>query len=266
MSRRALTLAEAIVAVFVLMSGVVVLTRLFHTSIRYQTLVDDQLLAAMLAERQLEKIRGWSRQVHRCPGGSQDFADWSGCPGAAASFQDSEFPSFRLEVSHQAQVLYSPCSLFEELYPASEQRRISSSVRRVLVKVSWGARSEHRLVSLVALPTGEPGSVTVTTNGTTTVNRNDTRNATVTAVNADNRALPDLFYNHLVQPAGGNQGGGFAAIGPSRDGRVGALRHCIYDVGSTVVGYGIGQCSLRALARYRGRPLGGSSDVLDLLP
>ena len=266
MNRRALTLAEAILAVFVLMSGVVVLTRLFHTSIRYQTLVDDQLLAAMMAERQLEQIRGWSRQVHGCPGGTQDFADWSGCPGASAPTPDGEFPAFTVEVQHQAQVIYSPCSLFEDLYPASEQRRISSSVRRVLIRVSWGESSEYRVVSLVALPTGEPGPVTVNVSGATSVNRNDTRNATVSARNADNRDLPDLFYVQLVAPFAGNDGGGFAALDPDRDGRSGAMRHCIYDTGSTPVGYGIGQCTLRALARYRGRLIGGSSDVFDLLP
>ncbi len=47
-SRRGLTLAEAIVSMFVLLAGVTVMVRLFHTGLRYSTLVDNQSIATVL--------------------------------------------------------------------------------------------------------------------------------------------------------------------------------------------------------------------------
>ena len=80
MSRRGLSLAEAIIAIFLMLSGFVVMGRLLMTGMHYQRLVDNEQNAVFLAESQLEQIRGWSAKNH-VPAGSVPFSDWSACPG-----------------------------------------------------------------------------------------------------------------------------------------------------------------------------------------
>jgi Tfp pilus assembly protein PilV len=57
----ALALTEAIIAVFILAAGFIVTSRLFHQALRYETQISTQQTAVLLAERQMESIRGWSR-------------------------------------------------------------------------------------------------------------------------------------------------------------------------------------------------------------
>lgn len=271
---KGLTLAEAIIAMFVLLAGFVVVVRLFHTGVRYQTLVDDQGIAVMLAERQLERVRGWSRKVHASPGSVQPFSNWTGCPGATA-YVDPDFPGHSIDVQHAVQTLFSPCSLFETIQPAGQQRRVMESVRRVTVRVTWGGR-EHLLVSLVALPTGrpelDPVSADVDIAGSNALSPGERRVVTPSATNSDGRDLPDLFYNYSVQPVVGNQGGGNGAVGGPRDGRTAVVRNCIYDVtpassgGPLITGYGAGRCVVKAIGRYRGRSIQGVSDEIQMEP
>jgi hypothetical protein len=269
-----LTLAEAIIAMFVLLAGFAVVVRLFHTGIRYQTMVDDQSTAVMLAEREMERVRGWSRKVHSSPGSTQAFANWTGCPGTTA-YVDPDFPGHSIRVQHATETILSPCSLFETIQPAGERRAIRESVRRVTVRVSWGSR-EHFLVSLVALPTGKPQLDPVTPEvqllGSSNLARGERRTVNPSATNSDGRDLPDLFYNFSVQPVAGDAGGGNGAVDGPRDGREAVVRNCIYDVtpvssgGPLITGYGGGRCVVKAIGRYRGRRVQGVSDAIDMQP
>lgn len=273
-SRAGLSLAEAIIAMFVLLAGFAVVVRLFHTGIRYQNLVDDQSTAVMLAERQMERVRGWSRKVHASPGSAQSFANWAGCPGTTA-FVDPDFPGHSIRVQHTQQTVFSPCSLFETIQPAGERRAIRESVRRVTVTVSWASR-EHFLVSLVALPTGRPEADPVTPEvdllGSSNLGQGERRTVTPSTSNSDGRELADLFYNYSIQPVAGDAGGGNGAVDGPRDGRAGVVRNCIYDVtpaasgGPLITGYGAGRCVVKAIARYRGRPVQGVSDEIEMQP
>lgn len=266
-----LSLAEAIVAIFILLAAFVVMVRLFHTGIRYQAMVDNENIAALLAERQMERIRGWSRRAHGCPGSTHAFSDWTEMPGLVA-FEDPEFPGFEIQAQSTVQVLYSPCSLFEAIQPTTQQRRIEQSLRRVLVRVAW-SRREHLLVSLVGLPTDTSTTrptVTVSHTGASSLPPDASRALTTGAVNHDGRPVPDLFYQYVVRPTVGDGGGGQGAVGGPRDGRSAVVRNAIYDVtpessgGPNVMGYGAGNCTVRAVARYRGWELNGESDALQM--
>lgn len=243
------------------------MARLFHTGLRYQSLVENQSIAAILAERQLERIRGWSRGFHK----DQPFNDWTTCPGVAAPFVDPDFPNFQITVTAVAHTLYSPCSLFEGLEDPLDQRKIQSSVRKVGVQVQWGSNLRHDVVSLVAMPTGEAAAanpVTITLGGTTSLPLGALRPVGASALNIYGNPLPDLFYNYTVRPGPGNAGGGYGSVDSRRDGRSSVLRHCIYDADTppTITGYGVGTCTLHALARYRGKYIEGSSGTLDMQP
>lgn len=270
-SRRGLTLAEAIVAMFVLLSGVTVMVRLFHTALRYSTLVDNQSIATVLAERQVEKIRGWSRFVHACPGGSQPFSSWAGCPGLGVTTTDVDFPGFDIKVAAPVHKIYSPCSLFESLYPPGQRRSLDSSTRRVTVSVYWGDQLEYDLVTLISIPTGEPPNpptATVST-GSTTLSQGSRTSVTVSANNALGQPLPDLMFNYIIQPGTGNTGGGNGSLDIARDGRSVTMRHCIYDLAQptpNITGYGVGACTVRVLALYRGKAVLGVSGNIDMQP
>lgn len=270
-----LSLAEAIIAIFVLLAGFSIMTRLFHTGIRYQTLVDNQGIAVMLAERQMERVRGWSRQVHQCPGSSLAFSNWTGYPGETA-FEDPDYPGYEIQAEANPHTVFSPCSLFETIQPAGNRRSLDDSVRRVLVSVRWGTL-RHLLVSLVALPIDQSAglatvSIDVNLSGGTTLGQGERRNLQTTATDSDGRSIPDLFYNYSVRPTLGANGGGNGVLGGPRHGREAVVRNAIYDVtpessgGPLVTGYGAGECRVRAVARYRGWPIFGESDVLQMQP
>lgn len=280
MKQRGLTLAEAIVSIFVLLAGVVVMVRLFHTSLRYQTLVDNQSTAVLLAEREMERVRGWSRKNHTSPGASLNFNNFlaDNYPGKTA-YEDPDFSGYTIQTTAVANDIYSPCSLFELLYPTPADRRvIRSSVRKITVRVTWGwdpyslAPLKHELTSLVGWPTCRvpptpPASASVSGPGSS-IPRGGPMGVTVSAVNQDNFVLSDLFYGYIVQPGTGNQGGGFGSVSDSRDGRSATLHNYILSgaVPPVVTGYGVGKCDLRARARYRGIIVEGVKSDIDMLP
>lgn len=279
--RVGLTLAEAIVAIFVLLAGLVVMVRLFHTSIRYQTLVDNQSTAVMLAEREMERVRGWSRKNHTSPGAALNFANFlsDAYPGKAA-YQDPDFPGFTIQTTAQARDIYSPCSLFEKLYtPASRRRTISTAVRKVTISVSWGwdpynaQPLKHQLSSLIALPTSNqsltpppPATISVGLTGSSVISQDSTRDISASAVNRDGQALDDLFYEYIIRPQVGDLGGGSGTVEGARDGRVGVVRNCIYNALTPpgISGHGLGGCDVVARARYRGFYLEGSKTGIDM--
>lgn len=281
MKRRGLTLAEAIVAIFVMLAGVVVMVRLFHTSLRYQTLVDNQSTAVMLAEREMERVRGWSRKNHTSPTASLDFNNFlaDSYPGKTA-YEDPDFSGFLIQTTAAAHAIYSPCSLFELLYPTVAERRVlRNSVRKITVTVSWGwdpynsAPLKHELTSLVGWPTcklvppNPPATATVTGAGSS-IPQGGPMPVTVSAVNANNHVLGDLFYAYIVQLGLGNQGGGFGSVEDTRDGRAATLHNYILSgaIPPVVTGYGVGKCDLRARARYRGIIVEGVKSDIDMLP
>ena len=264
-----------------MLAGVVVMVRLFHTSLRYQTLVDNQSTAVMLAEREMERVRGWSRKNHTSPSAPLNFNNFlsDSYPGKTA-YQDPDYPGFEIQTEAVANAIYSPCSLFESLYPAAERRLMRASARKVTVTITWGWDNyksiplSHTLTSLVGLPTCKANSgpaaasITVTPGGGLSLPKDGPLGVTVTATNADGYLLPDLFYGYIVQPGIGDQGGGFGSVDGTRDGRSATLHNFILNgqIPAGVSGYGVGRCDLRARARYRGYFVEGKQSNIEMLP
>ena len=252
--------------------GFLVMTRLFHTALQYQAIVDTQGVAILLAERQLELIRCWNAKEHG-PGGSLAFSDWTGCPGVPTT-SDPLYPGFVVSVSTVVKGLLSPCSQFETLYPLSERRVVSASVRHVTVKVKWGVH-EHTLEALVALPTGEPHATNPvrldpsSTDPTVNLGHSGKRTVTVSLYNSDDREIPDAFFYSGLKPEPGNTGGGDGARENARDGRTVIVNNAVYDAATPVpniIGYGGGLCHLVGTTRYRGRLVSGNSTKFDMAP
>lgn len=277
---RGLTLAEAIVSIFVLLTGIIVTVRLFHTGLRYQTLVNNRITASMLAEREMERVRGWSRKQFTSPGATADFNNFlnENYPGKTA-YQDPNFPEFQIEALATASEIYSPCSLFEKLQPVSNRRLITAALRKITVTVSWGwdptnsKMLSHQLTSLVGWPTPanhppEPALINPVMPGSPNISKDDTRKVTSLATDRDGHVLGDLFYNYIIQPGVSGSGGGFGVVEKVRDGRSATIRNSIYDAFDQPIpsAYGLGTFNLIVMARYRGNPIQGVKNNLDMVP
>lgn len=264
---------------FVLASSFATLFLLFHSGNRYATMAENQSLGVQVAERTMERLRGWSRKVHG-PTGSEPFSDasWSHAPLPAVWTEDPETPGFFVQGVTEFKLIGSPCSNFNDndLRPADKKRNLTQSVRRVEIHVSWGARGhqsrlatavsggvEHVLVSLIALPTGNPNAATgsVSLAGSSSLAHNASSTFTPNFSDSQGRPLPDLFFRALITPINGSAG--FGTITRDDPNRKATLVHGI-DVGGTATVYAPGQCRVDAVARYCGKLIVGSSQDIVL--
>ena len=243
------------VAIFLMLSAFVVMSRLMITGIRYERLVDNEQNAIFLAESQMEEIRGWSAKNHD-PVGTVPFSNWSSCPSLPAN----PLSGYTVAVNSTVQQIYSPCTTWELQYTNPARRRIlRQSARRVRVTVSWSDRT-YQLESLVCAPVAPPAaSVAVTVSGAGGVARDNV--ATYTAVaNGPNGVLPDVLFAWYVY------GVGNGTLIPERDGAQAQLGNYMQDAATpaNTVGYGTGPCLMRALARVRGKEVWGDSSQINL--
>lgn len=149
--RWGLTLAEAVVAVFLLTAGFAVVTQLFHRALRYSTIITTRQQAVAIANRRLEDIRAWSRANHH-PAGTLAMTEWG--PFAATPVQDPYDGLFTIATEFTQPEFYSPCSRFEGVVGAAGERlRFTSQRTQVTVTVSWSGGSVQ-LTTLVTSPTG----------------------------------------------------------------------------------------------------------------
>lgn len=258
---RGLSLAEAVVGVFVLLAAFVVLPRLFITGLRYSALVDHEQTAVFLAESQLEEVRGWSAQTH-APGSATPFSDWSGCPASPGPVVKSGFAGYGVAVNSTVHELLSPCSQWELLYTdPAQRRRLTQSCRRVRVTVRWSDRS-YQLESLVSAPVASastPISVDVNPSGSTSVAQ-DTRATFSATAQGPTGTLPDVMWVWYLY------GVGDGTVQVDRDGAEARLGHYLLDAATpaAVTGYGSGPCLMRAIGRARGKEVYGDSGAVDL--
>lgn len=264
-ARRGLSLVESIISIFLMVAGFLIMAQLYHSALQYQSMVNDRTNAVTLAEKQMESVRAWSRQVHRSPGGTKAFTDWSGCPGVPTAPADDAFPGYTVSTTTVAQTLYSPCSQFETRnsppFALTQQRRLTESSRLVTVTVSWGSR-QLSIVSLVTIPTGElaAASPLKVSNGGT-LPRDGSKLTVANTTNQDNRLLHDVTYvwqtTYDVDDANG-----YTDI--NRDGRSLNIYNFLYaaipDPDNATPPphmYAPGNLTLEAIGRYRGRKIQG---------
>lgn len=270
---RGLSLAESVITIFILVTGFLLMVRLFHAALQYQSLVESRLLAVLIAERHVEKIRNWSLQTHG-PSGTRQFVDWTGCPGVGPPSPVPDHPGFAMNVTTSARPLQDPCSLFESVYPAGERKVINESARQVLVNVTYGSGRSHVLWTLVAMPTLDPkppgppyaAEVTPGGSGSLAIPQDGIIQASVLAKDDKNRPLNDLMFLWTLRPESGDSGGGDGTIQAARDGRTAAISNRIYDASSppNIVSHGPGRCLGVPTAIYRGKVIQGATGPLDM--
>lgn len=262
-------------AMFVILGGFTVIFRLFHTAMRYSSLIQAQQEKVRVAQNKLEEIRAWSRVNHQ-PIGATAFSDWSHWNGTQG--WDTDYPAVQWKVEVSALSLASPCSLFENAETDTTRRRLMpSSCKQVTVTAFTGSETPvvgmgQRPVVLTTYigqssqdPTTVPCEVVVT-GSAVTLARNATADYSVTLRTQGARyQILDVFFRWAMDPTVGPAVGNFS--GP-RDGRQTTIvnRIRIPQNGGTFLDVycapsdGAG----RALCRYRGKTLTGQTPLIQM--
>lgn len=166
---RGVSLAEAIIACFVLVGALVVSGSIFHTALRYSVRIDQRFVASRVAERRLEEIKSWSRNVHGTNGTLEFNEGWAAYEGVEVEDPDNPGYLVRTEVTHNTP-FFSPSTAFESgnvLFASQEDttsdvlesRVIDSSIKQVTATARWGDSPTERVsvTSLVAEPNKDYG-------------------------------------------------------------------------------------------------------------
>lgn len=227
---RGLTLAETIMAIFVLTLALSFVAQLLQIGLRHQARSERRLLAISLARKKLAGLRAWART--RTSGSNYRFDESAAAWIAQAQVADPEYPGFVVRCLVDNHLLYSPCSSMEAAYiPLGIAREMRQSARRVKISVAdpgdpgWSAD----LVTLVADPTRDlrladavqlipTSAIPAVLAGTGTDLNNPAPGSSVAmraeAYYSDGRPVPDLFFDWYVVPLGGT-----GSLRTARDGR-----------------------------------------------
>jgi hypothetical protein len=178
-TRSGTLIVEAVVASFLMLFAFMAATQLFDASLRWESGSINNRLAALVAERHLEELRGWvDEQCQTTPFGSLAWASQE-----ITNAPDNVMPDFVVTVRTDLPVctqpdpatgrgaipvgLHSPASqLFAEAPPGANgqkhpnwltyayTRSLDQSLRRVQITVNYGNGSERqfRLLSLLGDP------------------------------------------------------------------------------------------------------------------
>jgi len=165
---RGVSLAEAIIACFILAFAMLVSGALYHTALQHSVRIDRKQRAARVAEQQVERIRSWSRANHGTNGTLNFTEGWETFDGVTED--DPRNPGYTVNTKIEPRDLFSPSSEFERINFAAleddnipddstQQRQLGDSTYLVTVTVSWGVSAAERLVTrtLLADPVRDHG-------------------------------------------------------------------------------------------------------------
>ncbi|MFN8608220.1 MAG: hypothetical protein U0931_11860 [Vulcanimicrobiota bacterium] len=253
--KRAVSLAETIVALFLLTGVVLVIVTLLHTMLRYGQRVELQSLAALAADQRIEQIRAWSR---RKTGVTYNFENLiTTYDGSVTS--DPQFPDLQLTTEARWQPLDSPGSALEQ--PYADKRRLNTSAVLLRVRASWQSRTLARnlvVTSLIAAPAVRPKpTLTITqVNGGSPIAALNQAVFRAQAEDVDSRPLPDLSYHWNILPETGNA----SVFLQRRDTSEARVVNQVRRPDGTFAPAS-GSCQLQARASYRGQELTGVFSV-----
>lgn len=260
-SRRGLSMAEAIIAMFVLLGGFTVIFRLFHTAMQYSNVIDAQQQKVRVAQNKLEEIRAWSRVNHQ-PAGPTPFTDWTHWHNLSG--RDSEYPAIDWKVTVRNAPLSSPCSLFEKAETVVDRRRLMpDSCKQITVEANTGLGSHGvTLTTLIGQPaTAELCQIELGTVGALNIKHNQHVDFTAKLQTVSARVILDMFYHWTVNSSLASGNGTFS--GP-RTGRSATLTHVIHVRPGLDVYCVPGPCRAHAVCTYRGKVYVETSPVISL--
>lgn len=276
-------LVEAIVASFLFLFAFIAATQLFDASLRWESSSTNERLAALVAERRMEDLRGWVGQQCKTTG----FNSLNWASKEVVDEDDSELPGFLITVNTSSQMehtparpltgradpppgFHSPCStLYAQAAAGEDQqqnqvwgtfpysRDMSNSARLVQVTVTWGDGShEYRLVSVLSdsiepavAPSTDFTTSPVVISGPASVSTGSTADYSVEVRLASSAPIPDVTTLWAILPTSA----GAASLRPlDSSGRTVRLTRA-----------SDGAIVLVAKVRYRGKEIVGYSNAIN---
>jgi hypothetical protein len=152
---RGVSLAETIIACFVLTFAMLVSAALFHTALQHSVRIDRKQKAARISEQRVEQLRSWSRANHGT-NGELDFTEgWDDFQGVETA---PDNPGYEVETEVVPYNLFSPASEFEKINFAAledenipdtstQKRTLGSSAYLATITVSWGDSTAQEIVT-----------------------------------------------------------------------------------------------------------------------
>jgi hypothetical protein len=152
---RGVSLAETIIACFVLTFAMLVSAALFHTALQHSVRIDRKQQAARISEQKVEELRSWSRANHGTNGELNFTQGWNAFEGTQT---DPDNPGYEISTEIDSYDLFSPASEFERINFAAmedenipddseQQRRLDDSAYLATITVSWGSSVTERIVT-----------------------------------------------------------------------------------------------------------------------
>jgi Tfp pilus assembly protein PilV len=246
--KRGFSLAETVVALFVLASSVLVVVTLFDSSLREHRRAEKLARAVMLADRITDRIRAFARDPALFATG------WGAYNGVTWSETDEPQFTIRTDCIPAGREIMSPCQSIEDMH-APAQRKLSSTLVPVRIRVSWEGGGPSREVTVVT-EVAEP--------------RRQAQTLVINRVGGPPDPVPPLGvveYEAQLRDSGGAEikdvtfswevvgVTGNATPAPSlstRDGRRQAVKHHFYDPRTQTLIPRPGLCRVTARARYLG--------------
>jgi hypothetical protein len=241
---RGLSLAEAIVALFLLTAGVLVAVTAFQRSLTYQRDSTRLRQAGQLAQNYLVQL---ARYRDNFPGTNWP-AYWSGY--APDRFREEPFA---VEVRCRVPEVFSPCLTLEQPY-GGRGRRLPDSAVEVDILLDWGGpQRQFRYVSLLAPPTPLLQSVRLTRVGSGSLSPNNHAVFQAEALDGSGYTIPGACFSWSVDTDGSTHQPGMGTLNPTADrsGREMWVFHRIYRP-DEVVAYAPGRVRVKAVCRLNG--------------
>lgn len=255
--KRGFSLAETVLALFIMVGAMAVFGLLMHAMLNYGTRAQQRAMAALAAQKKLEEIRDW------CNTGNNFFSAW---PYVSQTSTDPAYPGVTLVTETAAQQLVSPCTALETKNPS--RRTISQSCMKVRVTASWPQDGGQpiRLLTLMCPPKRMPNPVLRVAGAVpATLPARASYGVRVTALDTAGQQLRDVMFQWTSEPTGTNPGNGTASA-VNGSGSSGQFTNLFTpQVGGAPI-IVPGTCRMGVIAFYRGRIMRGATNVVLLLP
>lgn len=252
-SARGLSLLETLIALFIIVVALLMMTQLMHTSLRRGNASEQRLRAALCAQETLEEIRLWAANPDNFE------STWSTYDNQ--TLIDPIFPEMQIRTTVADRVVATPSKLLEDDFPIAEQRLLEEACKRVTVECRWGngPKDALELVTLVSAPprafrTTDPIEITPTAGS---LEKDESASFTARAFDDRGQEIKGITFHWYILPKTGNA----TLVAQTRDGRESTIGHWLLALDGVTRVYATGQCDLVVRARYNGITETGSVEI-----
>lgn len=259
---RGLSLAETVLALFLLTAGCLMMVQLFHQASRADRRTQQVESAVALGEKTLARVRSWASQPANF---DSNWATWN------TTLSDPDFPGLTVTMTSTpaGRPLASPASRLEVPY-GSNARQLSRLVIPVRARVSWGNGPQENLTLITycaapAHPMAANAKVELSNLPASPLNANQVAQVNAQLRDGAGQPLTGVTFNWSIVPVSGN--GSLRPDLQDRTGQAMSLQNmCYLPTGQQAIIPG--EAGLSVQARYRGRIYSNtlSSDRIQLNP